>query len=82
MKKTDAPDVNKESPTFRSSATTETGRHKSYRVFRISARNRDYVIYSADEDTFYKVGFGHFGPVFDMPPIKRHALMRKFPVLY
>ena len=82
MKKTDAPDVNKEKPDVSFVCHDGNGGDiKSYRVFRISARNRDYVIYSADEDTFYKVDTDTLDTFFDMPPIIEACLDSEIPRL-
>ena len=70
MKKTDAPDVNKEKPDVSFVCHD-----------RISARNRDYVIYSADEDTFYKVDTDTLDTFFDMPPIEEACLDAEIPRL-
>lgn len=82
MKKTDAPDVNKKKPDVSFICHDGNGENiKSYRVFRISARNRDYVIYSADEDTFYKVDTDTLDTFFDIPPIKEACLDSEIPRL-
>lgn len=82
MKKTDDPAVNAEKPDISFICHDGNGGNiKSYRVFRISARNRDYVIYSADEDTFYKVDTDTLDTFFDMPPIKEACLDAEIPRL-
>ncbi len=82
MKKTDAPDVNREKPDISFVCHDGNGENiKSYRIFRISARNRDYVIYSADEDTFYKVDTDTLDTFFDMPPVKEACLDAEIPSL-
>lgn len=82
MGETQAPNVNTEKPDLSFITHDGNGENiRSYRIFRISARNREYVIYSVDDGIFYKVSPDTTDIFFDMPPIKEACLFSEIPNL-
>ena len=82
MKKSDAPDVNVSKPDLSFISHNGNGEDiKTYRIFRLSARNREYRIYSVDEEIFYRVDPETLSVFFDMPPVKEACLDEEIPSL-
>lgn len=82
MKKTDDPAVNAEKPDIPFICHDGNGGNiRSYGLFGISAKNREYVIYSSDEQIFYRVDPDTLEALFSVPQIKEACLDAKIPRL-
>ncbi len=77
---TESPNINITKPDLSFITHDGNGNNlKTYRIFRISAKNREYVIYSVDSESFYKVSTDTLTEFFDMPPIAEACLDSKVP---
>lgn len=82
MKKTDEPAVNAEKPDISFICHDGNGGNiRSYGLFGISAKNREYVIYSSDEQIFYRVDPDTLEALFSVPQVKEACLDAKIPRL-
>ena len=82
MKKTDDPAVNAEKPDISFICHDGNGGNiRSYGLFGISAKNREYVIYSSDEQIFYRVDPDTLEALFSVPQVKEACHDAKIPRL-